>query len=57
MQVQVAEQREVIAKYFKRRGEKPLREISNETGIQMTRVFRILNGQEMKLSEYLCFKE
>jgi len=32
-----------------------LKEISNLTGIQLTRVFRILNGSEMKLSEYSAF--
>jgi predicted transcriptional regulator len=29
-----------------------LKEISKRTGIQLTRVFRILNGYEMKVSEY-----
>ena len=33
-----------------------LRSISERTNIQQTRVFRILNGQEMKLSEYESFK-
>ncbi len=32
-----------------------LREISNRTGIQLTRVFRLLNGSPMKLSEYETF--
>lgn len=33
-----------------------LREISEQTGIQMTRVFRILNGSEMKISEFEKFE-
>ena len=32
-----------------------LREISNRTGIQLTRVFRLLNGSPMKLAEYESF--
>lgn len=39
-----------------------LKIISQRTGIQLTRVFRLFNGHEMKLSEYeafqsACFKE
>lgn len=33
-----------------------LREISDKTGIQITRVFRILNGAEMKVSELESFQ-
>jgi len=33
-----------------------IREMANDSGIQQTRLFRIMNGQEMKLSEYLTFK-
>lgn len=33
-----------------------LREISGDTGIQITRVFRLFNGCSMKLEEYLIFK-
>ncbi len=32
-----------------------LREIANRTGIQLTRVFRLLNGSPMKLAEYESF--
>lgn len=32
-----------------------LREISERTGIQLTRVFRLLNGSPMKLAEYELF--
>ena len=38
--------------------EKPtLKKISEDTGIQLTRVFRILNGSTMKLSEYQIFNK
>ncbi|WP_127717770.1 hypothetical protein [Halobacteriovorax sp. HLS] len=33
-----------------------IREISHDSGIQQTRIFRLLNGSEMKLSEYLIIK-
>lgn len=35
---------------------KTLKTISEETGIQMTRVFRIMNGSEMKIGEYEAFE-
>ncbi len=31
--------------------------ISIDTGIQVTRVFRIMNGSKMKLNEYEIFKQ
>ena len=34
----------------------PLREVSSLTGIQITRVFRLYNGSEMKLKEYEAFQ-
>lgn len=34
-----------------------LREISQRSGIQLTRIFRLLNGSSMKLSEYEVFHE
>jgi hypothetical protein len=33
-----------------------LKMISQRTGIQLTRVFRLFNGHEMKLSEYEAFQ-
>ena len=33
-----------------------LKNISERTSIQITRVFRILNGSEMKLTEYEAFQ-
>ena len=34
-----------------------LKKISELTGIQITRVFRLINGREMKLSEYQSFRQ
>ena len=47
----------VLKKYLDKMGKVTIREIADDTGIQMTRVFRIMNGAEMKLSEYEIFKE
>lgn len=33
-----------------------IREMAIDSGIQKTRLFRIMNGQEMKLSEYITLK-
>ena len=50
-------QQQIIKHYFEIFGDdKTLKEISNHLGIQITRVFRILNGYEMKLTEYEKFK-
>ena len=32
-------------------------QISKQTGIQITRIFRIFNGSEMKINEYFIFKD
>ena len=48
-------QTSIIQNYRKIYPDHTLKEISNLTGIQLTRVFRILNGSEMKLSEYSAF--
>lgn len=34
-----------------------LKDISNRTNIQITRVFRLMNGSEMKLCEYEAFEK
>lgn len=34
-----------------------LKLISHKTGIQMTRVFRLFNGSEMRLSEFIAFEQ
>ena len=44
-------QKNVITSYMKKNFNPTLKKISKETGIQITRVFRILNGSEMKISE------
>lgn len=49
-------QNSVIQNYFQICGKKSLRMMAEDTGIQLTRLFRILNGWEMKLSEYERFK-
>lgn len=50
-------QREVIEKFYATHGQMTLKQMSTMTGIQLTRVFRILNGYEMKLGEYLTFQK
>ena len=47
----------VIDKYIRTTGFKTLKEISKDTGIQLTRVFRILHGKEMKLKEFEIFQK
>ena len=47
----------IIDSYKKKFPKDKLRHISEKTEIQITRVFRILNGSEMKISEYEAFQE
>lgn len=47
----------IIEKYRQVYPQDTLRDISNKTKIQHTRVFRIFNGSEMKISEYETFEE
>ena len=47
----------IIDKYIRSTGFKTLKEISKDTGIQLTRVFRILHGKEMKLKEFEIFQK
>lgn len=49
-------QNAVLKKYQELYPDQTLREISKKTGIQQTRVFRILNGHEMRISEYEKFR-
>lgn len=46
----------IIDSYKKKFPNDKLRHISEKTSIQITRVFRILNGSEMKISEYEAFQ-
>jgi hypothetical protein len=50
-------QKKVIGNYLGLSNRPTLKQISLETKIQQTRVFRILNGSEMKLYEYEIFKK
>ena len=47
----------IIEKYRKAYPKDTLKEISKKTKIQYTRVFRIFNGSEMKISEYQAFEK
>ena len=48
-------QRNIINVYMEKMCNPTLKKISEDTDIQITRVFRILNGSEMKLSEFEKF--
>lgn len=45
-----------IKRYLEQFPNQSLREISTNTNIQITRVFRLLNGSPMKLMEYEAFE-
>ena len=47
----------IIDKYTNLYGLKTLKEISKDTGIQVTRVFRLMHGKEMKIGEFEIFQE
>ncbi len=49
-------QKSLLDNYLKKYGRPTLKEISLMTGINATRVFRVLNGAKLKLDEYLIFK-
>ena len=48
-------QESILLQYTRLTGNVTLRSISNDTGLQITRIFRLLNGAEMKLNEYRIF--
>jgi hypothetical protein len=48
-------QKTILKQYMLLNQDPTLKKIANDTGIQQTRVFRILNGSTMKLSEYEIF--
>lgn len=50
-------QKKILQDYREVFGQKTFREISDMTGIQQTRVFRLFNGSAMKLSEYEVFQQ
>jgi hypothetical protein len=53
----VNEQRRILDHYLKLKKFPVLKKIADDTNIQLTRVHRLLKGHEMKLHEYLKFKE
>lgn len=50
-------QEAILKEYRETFPDKTLKTTSAETGIQMTRVFRIFNGSPMKLREYEAFEK
>lgn len=48
-------QKSILDEYLKRFKKPTLKLISEDTGIQLTRVFRILNGAVMHLNEFEIF--
>jgi hypothetical protein len=50
-------QKSIIKQYKEIYPKDKLKDISHKTGIQITRIFRILNGSEMKLREYEVFEQ
>ena len=49
-------QEQILNEYKNKFPNDGLKEISLKTNIQLTRVFRLFNGSEMKLKEYEAFK-
>lgn len=50
-------QKIVLGQYMLLNQDPTLKKISSDTGIQITRVFRLFNGSTMKLSEYQIFQQ
>lgn len=50
-------QNAILTQFKQAHPEWTLRDIAAATGIQVTRVFRVFNGSEMKLSEYEKFEQ
>lgn len=53
----MTKQEMIIQKYRDCYPNETMKMISNRTGIQLTRVFRILNGKPMKVSEFEVFEK
>ncbi|MBY0414928.1 MAG: hypothetical protein K2Q18_12225 [Bdellovibrionales bacterium] len=47
----------ILNQYMLLNSKPTLKKISEDTGIQLTRIFRLFNGSKMKLSEYQIFKQ
>ncbi len=50
-------QKSLLSTYMEVSNHPTFKKISQETGVQMTRVFRLFNGSSMKLSEYVTFQK
>lgn len=50
-------QKIVLSQYMLLNQNPTLKQIAKDTGIQITRVFRLFNGATMKLSEYQIFQQ
>lgn len=50
-------QKTILGQYVLLNDEPTLKKISADTGIQLTRVFRLFNGATMKLCEYQIFQQ
>lgn len=48
-------QKTILNQYMLLNNKPTLKQISEDTGIQLTRIFRLFNGSTMKLSEYQVF--
>ena len=49
-------QKTILSQYMLLNNGPTLKKITDDTGIQITRVFRLFNGSTMKLSEYQTFQ-
>ena len=49
-------QEQILRQYKKLKGSQSLRKMSEDTGIDSTRIFRIVHGSEMRLGEYEIFR-
>lgn len=50
-------QKNTLAEYMSLFKRPTIINLSNDSGIQKTRLFRLINGMDMRLSEYLILKE
>lgn len=50
-------QKLITDRYMSLNNQPTLKSIAKDTGVQITRAYRILNGASMKVSEYEVFKE
>lgn len=48
-------QKTIMLEYLRLRGNPTLRKMNEDTGIQTTRLFRLMNGAKMRLEEYEVF--